>query len=99
MLSNVCTKIPVNDLKSNGFLDCRSYESNKITFQIKYDGHKAVYFNYARDLLYDIYKFLFSILFLELNTLANNTTAGAIIIGKIDANLILIKKANGIVMR
>jgi|GEM_PF-4641062 len=51
MLSNVCTKIPVNDLKSNGFLDCRSYESNNRTFQIKYDGHKAVYFNYARDLL------------------------------------------------
>jgi len=51
MLSNVCTKIPVNDLKSNGFLDCRSYESNNRTFQIKYDGHKAVYFNYARDLI------------------------------------------------
>jgi hypothetical protein len=49
--------------------------------------------------LYGIYKFLFSILFLELNALANNATAGAIIIGNIDANLILIKKANGIVIR
>ena len=43
--------------------------------------------------------FSFSILFLELNALANNTTSGAIIIGNIDANLILIKKANGIVIR
>ena len=57
MLSNVCTKIPVNDLKSNGFLDCRSYESNNRTFQIKYDGHKAVYFNYARDLIISIFQF------------------------------------------
>ena len=51
MLSNACTKSPVNDLKSNGFLDSRSYESNNRTFQIKDDGHKAVYFNYAGDLL------------------------------------------------
>ena len=41
----------MNDLKSSGFLDNLSYESNERTFKIKYDGHKAVYANYARDLL------------------------------------------------
>ena len=51
MLSNACIKTPVNDLLSNGFLNSRSYGNNKRTFQIKDEGHKAVYFNYAGDLL------------------------------------------------
>jgi hypothetical protein len=41
----------VDDLKSSGFLDNLSYENNERTFEIKYDGHKAVYSNYARDLI------------------------------------------------
>ncbi len=42
MSSKSSTVKPVNDLKSNGFLDSLSYESKEMTFQIKEDDHKAV---------------------------------------------------------
>jgi hypothetical protein len=42
MSSNSCTVRPVNDLKSNGFLDNLSYESKERTNGWRTDGHKAV---------------------------------------------------------
>ncbi len=42
MPSNSCTVKPVNDLKSSGFLDNRSYESKEGTNQSTMD-HKAVF--------------------------------------------------------
>ncbi len=51
MLSNSYTVRPVNDLKSNGFLDSLSYESNERTRKWSIADHIVVYSNYARDLL------------------------------------------------
>ena len=47
----------MNDLKSIGFLDNLSYESNKRTRKWWTIDHIAVYSNYARDLVYDIIKY------------------------------------------
>src|SRR5580765_7706791 len=43
MPSNSCTVKPVNDLKSSGFLDNRSYESKEGTNQYATMDHKAVF--------------------------------------------------------
>jgi hypothetical protein len=42
---------PVNDLKSSGFFDNLSYESNESTTNWRKLDHIAVYTNYARDLI------------------------------------------------
>ena len=54
MPSNSSTIRPVNDLKSSGFMDNLSYESKEITEGDGTNGHKAVYSNYARDLISEI---------------------------------------------
>ena len=51
MSSNSCTVRPANELKSSVFWVIVHNRAIKLTFQIKYDGHKAVYFIYARDLI------------------------------------------------
>ncbi len=43
--------MPVNDLKSSGFLDNLSYESKERTGWWGTTGHKAVCKYYARDLI------------------------------------------------